>query len=53
MNWRKSRRSQDTGGACVEVATVGAVLVRDTANRDGFTLSVSPGAWLKFTTSIK
>ena len=51
--WRKSTHSQDTGGACVEVATAGAVLIRDTTNRDGFTLSVSATAWLKFTSAIK
>jgi hypothetical protein len=53
MNWRKSTHSQDTGGACVEVATAGAVLIRDTTNRDGFTLSLSAGAWLNFTSAIK
>jgi hypothetical protein len=53
MNWRKSTHSQDTGGACVEVATADAVLIRDTTNRDGFTLSVSAGAWLNFTSAIK
>ena len=51
--WRKSTHSQDTGGACVEVATADAVLIRDTTNRDGFTLSVSATAWLKFTSIIK
>lgn len=53
MNWRKSTYSQDTGGACVEVATASAVLIRDTTNRDGLTLSVSASAWLKFTSTIK
>jgi hypothetical protein len=52
MNWRKSTCSGDTGGACVEVATAGAVLIRDTANRDGFTLSVSTSAWSNFTATI-
>jgi hypothetical protein len=51
--WRKSTHSQDTGGACVEVATAGAVLIRDTTNRDGCTLSVSTATWLKFTSSIR
>jgi len=51
--WRKSTHSQDTGGNCVEVATAGAVLIRDTANRDGSTLNVSASAWLKFTSTIK
>jgi Domain of unknown function (DUF397) len=33
--WRKSSYSGDNGGECVEVATAGAVLVRDTADRGG------------------
>jgi hypothetical protein len=37
----------------VEVALAGAVLIRDTTNRDGFTLSVSASAWSKFTSTIK
>jgi hypothetical protein len=53
MNWRKSTYSQDTGGACVEVATAGTVLIRDTASRDGLTLSVSASAWSKFTSTLK
>ena len=51
--WRKSTYSQDTGGACVEVATAGTVLIRDTTNRDSFTLSVTASAWLNFTSTIK
>jgi hypothetical protein len=35
------------------VAADGNVLVRDTTNRDGFTLCVSAGAWLTFTSAIK
>ena len=52
-NWRKS--SYSTGGSnnCVEVATSDNVMVRDTTNREGFTLSVSASAWLKFTSGIK
>jgi hypothetical protein len=53
MNWRKSTYSQDTGGACVEVATASAVFIRDTTNRDGLMLSVSAAAWSKFTSTIK
>lgn len=51
--WRKSTYSGDTGGNCVEVATTDGVLIRDTTNRDGFTLSVSASAWLKFTSAVK
>lgn len=52
-NWRKSTYSNANGGACIEVASDDNVLVRDTTNRDGFTLSVSAGAWLTFTSAIK
>jgi Domain of unknown function (DUF397) len=52
-NWRKSSHSSQSGGNCVEVATSDAVIIRDTTNRDGFTLSVSATAWLKFTSAIK
>jgi hypothetical protein len=46
MNWRKATYSGDNGGACIEVAsTSGRVMVRDTADRDGVTLAVTPAAW--------
>ncbi len=46
MNWRKATHSGDNGGACVEVASAsGRVMIRDTTNRDGITLAVSPAAW--------
>ena len=46
MNWRKATYSGDNGGACVEVASAsGRVMIRDTTNRDGVTLSVTPAAW--------
>jgi hypothetical protein len=52
--WRKSTRSSGNGGACVEAGhTAGAVLVRDTNDRDGVTLSVSREAWTNFTASFK
>ncbi|MFF3865213.1 DUF397 domain-containing protein [Micromonospora sp. NPDC001898] len=48
--WRKSTRSGGNGGDCVEVADnlPGVVLVRDTKDRDGGTLSFSPAAWRGF-----
>ncbi|MEV1157712.1 DUF397 domain-containing protein [Micromonospora chokoriensis] len=48
--WRKSTKSGNNGGACVEVADnmPGVVLVRDTKDRDGGTLSFSPAAWRGF-----
>jgi hypothetical protein len=52
-NWRKSSHSSGNGGACVEVATVGAVLVRDTTDRGGVTLAMSTAAWARFTMSVK
>jgi hypothetical protein len=51
--WRKSTYSGGSSNQCVEVATDGAVLVRDTTNRDGCTLTVSASAWSKFTSTIK
>ncbi|MFF0318177.1 DUF397 domain-containing protein [Micromonospora sp. NPDC005252] len=48
--WRKSTRSGGNGGACVEVADnlPYVVLVRDTKDRDGGTLRVTPNAWKAF-----
>lgn len=54
LNWRKPSYSGGQGGDCVEVAdTTGRVLVRDTKNRDGGTLSVPADAWRKFTAALK
>ncbi|MDW5330149.1 DUF397 domain-containing protein [Plantactinospora sp. KLBMP9567] len=49
-HWRKSTRSGNNGGACVEVADnlSGVVLVRDTKDRDGGTLAFAPAAWRVF-----
>jgi hypothetical protein len=42
--WRKSTASNS--GACVEVAVMGgSVLVRDSMNRNGPVLLMSPTAW--------
>ncbi|WP_410810666.1 DUF397 domain-containing protein [Micromonospora sp. 067-2] len=48
--WRKSTRSSSNGGNCVEVADnlPGVVLVRDTKDRDGGTLTFGPAAWASF-----
>jgi hypothetical protein len=48
--WRKSTKSGTNGGDCVEVADnlPGRVLVRDTKDRDGGTLSFGPHAWREF-----
>lgn len=53
LNWRKSTYSGDSGGDCVEVGTAtGVVLVRDTTDRDGGMLSVTPGAWSTFLAAL-
>ncbi|MBF9132405.1 DUF397 domain-containing protein [Plantactinospora sp. S1510] len=48
--WRKSRRSNGSGGECVEVADnlSGVVLVRDTKDREGGTLTFTPTPWRAF-----
>ena len=48
--WRKSSRSNGSSGNCVEVADnlPGRVLVRDTKDRDGGTLTFEPAAWSAF-----
>jgi hypothetical protein len=53
--WRKSSRSGDNGGNCVEVARhlPGTVAVRDSKNPDGPMLVISPAGWQAFTASIK
>jgi hypothetical protein len=53
-DWRKSTYSDATGGNCVEAATRDqAVAVRDTADPDGAALAFTPGAWTRFTASLK
>jgi hypothetical protein len=52
--WRKSSYSNANGGDCVETGdTPAAVLVRDTADRDGVTLSVPALIWKQFTASLR
>ncbi|MFK3979134.1 DUF397 domain-containing protein [Micromonospora sp. NPDC050397] len=48
--WRKSTKSGNNGGNCVEVADnlPGVVLVRDSKDRDGATLGFGPEAWREF-----
>ena len=48
--WRKSTRSGDNGGACVEVATnlPGIVAVRDSKDVSGPVLRFGPEAWAAF-----
>lgn len=53
--WRTSTRSGDTGGACVEVADnlPGVVLVRDSKDRSGPTLTFRPDAWRAFVAAAR
>lgn len=52
--WRKSTYSGATSGNCVEVGgVVDQVLVRDTRDRETFTLCVSAQAWQAFTKTLK
>lgn len=48
--WRKSSRSNSTGGACVEVADElpGIVGVRDSKDPTGPALTFEPRAWRAF-----
>jgi hypothetical protein len=52
-NWRKSSYSGDNGGACVEVASAEAVLVRDTTDRSGPVVTFTVSAWQAFLTTIR
>ena len=52
-SWRKSSYSGDNGGECIEVATAGTVMVRDTADLGGPVLTFTAGAWRAFTATIR
>jgi hypothetical protein len=52
--WRKSSRSDNNGGACVEVATLEhAVAIRDSKNPDGGVLIVDRPEWTAFIDGVK
>ena len=52
--WRKASYSGTAELNCVEVADItDLILVRDTTNRAGGTLKVSPAAWRAFTGGLK
>ena len=52
--WRKSSYSGNGGSDCVEVGGRGGrVVVRDTKNRTGPVLEVTPGAWRRFANQVK
>lgn len=53
-SWRKSSYSGNGGSDCVEVADhCNGVLVRDTKDRPGPVLAVSPAAWRRFMGQVK
>ena len=52
MDWRTATYSTGNG-SCIEVASDNGVVVRDTTNRDGGTLSFPAEAWGKFTASLR
>jgi hypothetical protein len=53
-NWRKSTYSDANGGNCVETASAGgAVMIRDTADRGGFTLGVPASVWTAFLGTLR
>jgi hypothetical protein len=53
-NWRTASYSGANGGECVEVASTDeAVMVRDTKNRAGATLTVPATAWQAFIAAMK
>ncbi|WP_327040236.1 DUF397 domain-containing protein [Micromonospora ureilytica] len=53
--WRTATRSSNNGGDCVEVADnlPGRVLVRDSKDRDGGTLTFAPTAWTAFVREVR
>ncbi|MFG2057369.1 DUF397 domain-containing protein [Micromonospora sp. NPDC048930] len=54
-HWRTSTRSSSNGGDCVEVADnlPGVVLVRDSKDRAGGTLTFAPAAWQAFVDGLR
>jgi hypothetical protein len=54
LNWRKASYSAGNGGGCIEVADhANRVHVRDTQNRTGPVLTITPAAWQAFAGSLK
>jgi hypothetical protein len=53
--WRKSSRSGDNGGECVEVARnlPGTVAVRDSKDPHGPVMAVAPAGWRDFIAGVK
>jgi hypothetical protein len=53
QTWRKSSYSNANGGQCIEVASEGVILVRDTTDRDGGTLGFTAEAWATFLCTLR
>ena len=56
LKWRKSARSSDNGGACVETARVPGgrrIATRDSKNPQGPHLEFDRAAWRRFTEDIR
>jgi hypothetical protein len=52
--WRKSSRSDNNGGACVEVAHLAdTIAVRDSKNPDNGTILLTPSQWMTFIGGIR
>ena len=53
--WRKSKRSNGSGGDCVEVADLpgGTCAVRDSKQPTGPVLTVTVAEWSAFTTGVR
>jgi hypothetical protein len=52
--WRKSSRSDNNGGACLEVADLGETIgVRDSVNRDAGVIRVGRAAWMQFIDAVR
>ena len=52
-SWRKSSYSGNGGGNCVEVASRGGVLVRDSKDQDGPRVMVTAAGWRAFVGRIR
>ena len=56
MKWRKSTRTSDNGGTCVEVARVpgaGHIATRDSKQPTGPRLTFDVPTWNQFLTDVK
>jgi|HubBroStandDraft_4_1064222.scaffolds.fasta_scaffold1296237_1 hypothetical protein len=53
MDWRKSSYSADQGNCAEAASAAGRVLVRDTKDRKGVTLTIPAQAWHAFTAQVR